>query len=245
MLITASLALLMPVLMIAWWRWQKSVSTVYVGPATMEWKDKSVANSSKFWAFFKVPNLKRSLMVDMSQARFNSAMIFTECQLVVKKRPFSEAWVEQVTWQDGTVETPKNELALGGMVFTLLYMMLAFAWVLIAKDNSLGTIGYLAAGLSIAMGGFIANMFRFTGKDLKAAPMSLLRFIKMGNGTTGLLLGALVMGGLTAACFWQPSFLMFFPGINCAFEFGGITALLVTALGDKSSGTPAATSAKA
>jgi hypothetical protein len=244
MLIPASLALLMPVLMIAWWRWQKSVSTVYVGPATMEWKDKSVADSSKFWAFFKVPNMDKSLMVDMSQARFNSAMILTECQLVVKKRLFSEAWVDQVTWQDGAVETPK-QLAIGGMVFTLLYMALGFAWVVIAKDNNLGTIGYLAGGMSIAMGGFIANMFRFTGKDVKAAPMSLLRFIKLGNGTIGLVLGALVMAGLTAACFWQASIFMLIPGINCAFEFGGITALLVTALGDKSSGTPAATIAKA
>lgn len=244
MLIAASMALAMPVLMIAWWHWQKSVSTVYVGPATMEWKDKSVANASKFWAFFKVPNLKQSLMVDMSQARFNSAMIYTECQLVVKKRPLSEAWVDQITWQDGAVETPKHE-GLGGMVFTLLYLMLAFAWVLVAKDYNLGTIGYLAGGLSIALGGFIANMFRFTGKDLKAAPMSLLRFINVGKGTVGLLLGALIMGGLTAACFWQPTILMFFPGINCAFEFGGITALLVTALGDQSGSAPTTGNAKA
>jgi len=241
MQIEALMALLIVVPLIAWLRWHKSVSTIYTGPASMDWKDRSVADKSKYWASFTVPNLKNSLMVTISQSRFNSAPILASYQVVVKKRPLSQAWVEQVTWEDGTIETPAQE-HFEGLLPSVFYFALAFAAVFAAKDYNLGTIGYLTGGLSLAMAGFTANLFRFTSKDLKGSPMRLLKFINLGSGVAGLLLGALVLGGLAAACFWQPTFFMFFPGINCAFEFGGIVALLVTALGDSGNASTASTS---
>ena len=100
-----------------------------------------------------------------------------------------------------------------------------------------GHLGPLAAGLAVATVGFLANYFM--NPDLKKAAQGPYRFlfIPLGSGVLGLVLTAVLSLALTLACFWQVTFFTFFPGLNAAFELGGIAVIcLHFACGNKRAG---------
>lgn len=86
----------------------------------------------------------------------------------------------------------------------------------------------LSIGFSIVVVGFLANFFmneKLTKKSVNS--MSSFLSIPLGRGVVGLLLLTVVMFALGFLCFWTGSVLSLFPGVNCAFEVGGIAALWV------------------
>lgn len=83
-----------------------------------------------------------------------------------------------------------------------------------------------AIALALASVGFIANFYYNDSlkPGIKPGKVGFLGF-PLGSGAFGLLLLSLVALALTGACFWQANFFTFLPGINMAFELGGIAVI--------------------
>ncbi len=86
----------------------------------------------------------------------------------------------------------------------------------------------LSIGFSVVAVGFLANFF-MNEKLTKNSVNGMISFlsIPLGHGVVGLLLMTVAMLALGILCFWTSSLFTFFPGINCAFELGGIAVLWV------------------
>lgn len=98
--------------------------------------------------------------------------------------------------------------------------------------------GLFSIALTLALLGFVANYF--WNDKLKSVNMRgsmRLLGVPVGSGAVGLFFVTVLLGALTVACFWQASFFTFFPGINVAFELGGIGALWIGLLRAGSSST--------
>lgn len=84
----------------------------------------------------------------------------------------------------------------------------------------------LSIGFSVVVVGFLANFFmneKLTRNSVNS--MSSFLSIPLGRGVFGLLLLTILMLALGFFCFWTGTVLSLFPGVNCAFEVGGIAAL--------------------
>jgi hypothetical protein len=88
-----------------------------------------------------------------------------------------------------------------------------------------GYLGLVAIALALATVGYLANYFGNPAlKQAASGPYRFL-FIPLGSGLVGLVLTTVLSLALTVFCFSQWWFFAFFPGINAAFELGGIGVL--------------------
>lgn len=80
---------------------------------------------------------------------------------------------------------------------------------------------------AIAAAGFLANFF--LNEKLKQPIDGAIRFLglPLAAGLPGISLAIVLALSGTVACFWQPTFFTFFPGINIAFELGGLCVIMV------------------
>lgn len=215
------------ILFVAWLRWRKSVTTVFEGNALLTHTYKSELPSKNCYAFISVPGIKKPLMTDISHATYDAKSDAQWVKVRVLKRPFADVWIDTITWSDGTKEQVERK-------FEGLFVSIAFLFggmLSLVLGAHAGHAGLFLGAAMLAMGGVSANLFRFKSSDLsKDTAITLLAFVKVGKGAIGLSIATLVLTVATIACFWTPSFFMIFPGINCAWELGGMCALLCSRL---------------
>jgi hypothetical protein len=209
-----------------WRRWQESTATIYHGPARIISFDKSVSDKNSHYVVFQVPGLAKSLVEKIPNQRLQGCQpLLTSVTVTVKKRPFSSAWIDEIEWQPGQPEAVE-QIPVDALIITACYALLGVCSLLVSVTQHFGHAGlWFSAGL-LAFAGFCMNRYRLSKNDLQGTAR-LLGF-RIGQGSTGLIIAALVIAFATGGCFWEANFLVIFPGINCAFELGGILALLAT-----------------
>jgi hypothetical protein len=219
------LALFLPIA--AWSRWRQTNKVSYMGPALFISFLPS-GFEGKVYAVLQIPGRADHPIVLVAKPGNDELKYLGKALSIVEERRFmGRSRVVQINWTGEKLEPTEPEFG-AGMFITLLYLAMALGVGVLTSNWELGTFGYLSSALAIAIGGACVNLFRFSPQVTRSAPMRLLG-LPVGKGMLGLSIGAVVLAAITVACFWQVSIFTFFPGINCAFELGGVTAMLIAA----------------